>query len=274
MIYHWFKKSRAILVTPLLLALLFAVACGATAEPTSPPPTQAPAAQASPTSAPPQAAAATPGPRLIGAAPVATPTRAPVPVVESGDIEGTVFLMIGSLGNEKMHPRYAAGETHHYGRLLHGKLVEGLGSGGVTPGTAASWRVNEDGTEWTFKLRKGVLFHNGEEATIDDFIFSINRAVDPSKFPDPPGSTMLAEWFFRGEREAEITGPMKSAYPTYSPIPAPCHGSPPGTPEISGQLLSPRACWENPTTSTSRNTKRTRSGPGLCGWWIVHLPSL
>ena len=213
MIYHLFKKSRAILFTPLLLALSLAVACGATTEPTSPPPTQAPAAQAAPTAAPPQAAAATPGPTLIGAAPVATPTRAPVPVVESGNIEGTVVVMIGSLGNEKLHPRYAAGETHHYGRLLHGKLVEGLGSGGVTPGTAESWRVNEDGTEWTFKLRKGVLFHNGEEATIDDFIFSINRAVDPSEFPDPPGSTMLAQWFFRGEREAEVTGPDEVSIP-------------------------------------------------------------
>ena len=219
MVNKWFKKSKVVTLTPLILvilALLFVVACG-TAAPeadtaTSAPPSQAPAAQAAPTTAPPPAGAATPGPTLIGAAPVATPTPAPT-VPPELEITGTVVVMIASFGNEKLHPRYATGEAHHHGRLLHGKLVEGLGGGGVTPGTAVSWRVNEDGTEWTFKLRKGVLFHNGEEATIDDFLFSINRAVDPSEFPDPASSTNISEWFFRGERWAEITGPDEVSIP-------------------------------------------------------------
>ncbi len=39
---------------------------------------------------------------------------------------------------------------------------------------------NKDATTWTMRLRKGVLFHNGREATADDLIFSIRRCVTPS----------------------------------------------------------------------------------------------
>src|SRR5215469_16542835 len=38
---------------------------------------------------------------------------------------------------------------------------------------------NKDATVWTIRLRKGVLFHDGQEATADDLIFSIKRTVNP-----------------------------------------------------------------------------------------------
>lgn len=34
---------------------------------------------------------------------------------------------------------------------------------------------NDDATVWTFKLRKGVVFHNGKEMTASDVIYSMNR---------------------------------------------------------------------------------------------------
>ena len=35
--------------------------------------------------------------------------------------------------------------------------------GNIVPGIAESWEPNPELTAWTFRLRKGVLFHNGRE---------------------------------------------------------------------------------------------------------------
>jgi peptide/nickel transport system substrate-binding protein len=47
------------------------------------------------------------------------------------------------------------------------------------PGLAASWDVSKDAKEWTFRLRKGVKFHNGREMTAEDIKFNMDRAFDP-----------------------------------------------------------------------------------------------
>jgi ABC-type transport system substrate-binding protein len=40
--------------------------------------------------------------------------------------------------------------------------------------------VSEDGTVYTFKLRKGVKFSNGREFTSDDVVYTITRVLDPT----------------------------------------------------------------------------------------------
>jgi len=49
----------------------------------------------------------------------------------------------------------------------------------LQPVLAESWSPNKDGTVWTFKLRKGVKFHNGKMMTADDVVASIDRLADP-----------------------------------------------------------------------------------------------
>jgi peptide/nickel transport system substrate-binding protein len=44
---------------------------------------------------------------------------------------------------------------------------------------AEDWTVSDDGTEWTFKLREGVTFHNGDPFTAEDVVFTYNRSKDP-----------------------------------------------------------------------------------------------
>ena len=43
------------------------------------------------------------------------------------------------------------------------------------PALAESWTTSEDGRSWTFTIRDGVLFHNGEQLTAADVAASLNR---------------------------------------------------------------------------------------------------
>jgi len=49
----------------------------------------------------------------------------------------------------------------------------------LKPVLAESWSPNEDGSVWTFNLRRGVRFHNGQEMTADDVVATFDRLSDP-----------------------------------------------------------------------------------------------
>ena len=44
----------------------------------------------------------------------------------------------------------------------------------VGPELAESWDASDDASEWTFKLRKGVEFHNGKSFEAEDVIATLN----------------------------------------------------------------------------------------------------
>lgn len=49
----------------------------------------------------------------------------------------------------------------------------------IIPDLAESWEISEDGKTYTFKLRKGIKFSNGDNVTAEDFKWSIERAANP-----------------------------------------------------------------------------------------------
>ena len=71
-------------------------------------------------------------------------------------------------------PAAAIGEVVHY------NVLEGLTKinmdGSVTPLLAESWSIEPDGKIYTFKLRKGVKFQDGEAFDATDVKFSFERA--------------------------------------------------------------------------------------------------
>ncbi len=54
-------------------------------------------------------------------------------------------------------------------------LTELQRDGQMNPRLAESWTFSPDLTEWTFKLRQGVKFHDGSPFSADDVVFTINR---------------------------------------------------------------------------------------------------
>ena len=50
--------------------------------------------------------------------------------------------------------------------------------GSIAPWLAEDWTVSDDGTEVVFKIREGVVFHNGDPLTVDDVVYSLNRAIE------------------------------------------------------------------------------------------------
>ena len=49
----------------------------------------------------------------------------------------------------------------------------------AVPAAAESWEVSADGLTWTFHLREGLRWSNGEILTADDFVQSWRRALSP-----------------------------------------------------------------------------------------------
>lgn len=54
-------------------------------------------------------------------------------------------------------------------------LVAMGANGEPTPKLAQSWEASEDQKEWTFKLKEGVTFHNGEKFNADSVVANFNR---------------------------------------------------------------------------------------------------
>ena len=70
------------------------------------------------------------------------------------------------------------------GEVVHMSVLEGLTKinmdGKITPLLAESWATDPDGKVYTFKLRKGVKFHDGETFDSSDVKFSFERAKAPT----------------------------------------------------------------------------------------------
>jgi oligopeptide transport system substrate-binding protein len=69
-------------------------------------------------------------------------------------------------------------EAHILRDLFEG-LVASDADGGTIPGAAESWTISKDGTVYTFKLRQGNTWSNGEPVTADDFVFAFRRLENP-----------------------------------------------------------------------------------------------
>ncbi|MFB3097630.1 MAG: ABC transporter substrate-binding protein [Dehalococcoidia bacterium] len=185
---QWFRSPKALILIPVLLVLLVAVACGSAA-PVDIPSSDPPAVKEQPAvkkDAPKdQPAAAKEKPKDAARAPVAKaePTAVPAMAMKPegtlnvGQKELSVFIGSPRLaGNPQIFVQGTApiGES----LLTVDKNLTAVGM------LAESWEVSADALTWTFNLHRGVQFHKGYgEMTAEDVIFSMNEFGASAKHP-------------------------------------------------------------------------------------------
>jgi peptide/nickel transport system substrate-binding protein len=72
--------------------------------------------------------------------------------------------------------------------LVFSGLTRLAPDGRVIPDLAESWEISDDGTQYTFTLRNGVVWHDGEELTANDVVFTWS-ILNNEEFDGDPGLT-------------------------------------------------------------------------------------
>ena len=165
------KKFLAIMLSVLLVSALF-ISCGNKEEP-APAATTTPAPAA--TTAPETPA---PAPKAV-AEPAAPAPAAPAPVAPAK--EEIVFRISNGAEPESLDPALIQGVPEHriFEALFEGLVAIDPETALAVPGVAESWEVNEDGTQYTFKLREDAVWSDGVPITADDVVYSWLRLLDP-----------------------------------------------------------------------------------------------
>lgn len=130
------------------------------------------------------------------------------------------------------------------GEVVHYNVLEGLTKinmdGSITPLLAESWSIDPDGKSYTFRLRHGVKFSDGEAFSSADVKFSFERAKAPastnkakkavfdniSRIDTPDAHTVIVvlnqadgNFLFRmGENTAVILDPKSAATTATHPV--------------------------------------------------------
>ena len=76
--------------------------------------------------------------------------------------------------------RTTIGDEYIYDNLVFNGLTRMREDLVVEPDLAAGWTFSPDSTQWIFKLRPGVKFHDGTTLAADDVVASFERLFDPA----------------------------------------------------------------------------------------------
>ena len=98
--------------------------------------------------------------------------------------------------NDTLDPAlYTSSLDYLRGRMYYGSLTRLTKNLGYEPELAEEILSNDSATEWTFKIRKGVEFHDGKTLTADDVIYTMNRHLGADSISNSSALVaMVKEW--------------------------------------------------------------------------------
>jgi peptide/nickel transport system substrate-binding protein len=172
-------RKLFVLMSLLVLASMVLAACGGAAPATNPP------------------AAATEPPAAATQPPATGATEAPAATGPKSADPTTFVLAEPGLSIDTLDPALAydnaSGEIifNTYETLV---FYDGEATDKFVPILAESWETSEDGKTWTFKIREGVKFHNGDTMTPTDVAYSFQRGLLQGGTASP--QWLLTEPFF------------------------------------------------------------------------------
>ena len=186
-------------------ALLIIVAALAGCNSSEPTPT------ATPTAAPDPTPTAAPTPTTSMAAPTPTHTPPPAPRAETQSeivarLRSNAESFAYDIGTHGGSVTYAslsdpltfnpplandAGSSGYLGYVFEGLTEISWLNDAIEPALAESWERSDDGTEWTFRLRQDVAWHDGEPFTAHDVTFTFNRIIYNDDIPTADRETFI-----------------------------------------------------------------------------------
>jgi peptide/nickel transport system substrate-binding protein len=179
---------KKLFLIPLIVVLAVSLVLGSCGEPEVPAPAPEPAAAPAPAPSP------EPAP-----APAPEPEPAPPEPAPTGPY-GTLRVAMDDFGEETFDPN---NNIATWGYLFYDSVINWGPDGDLVGEAAESWEISEDGRTWTFHVRKGMTFHNGDPVTSADFLYSINRFMDPDS--TNPWAPRLTENFESNSTPDEYT---------------------------------------------------------------------
>jgi peptide/nickel transport system substrate-binding protein len=155
---------------------------------------------------------ATPPAETQGPQPTSAPGATQPPAVTEPTGQPKVITSIMWQQFIDLDPAYAFNSEQPALNLIYENLVYINPPGSaelLRPGLATSWEANEDATEWTFHLREGVTFQDGEPFNAD----AVKATLDHYQAQEGAGCT----WIWGAVEEVEVVGEytvkMNCSYP-------------------------------------------------------------
>ncbi len=105
------------------------------------------------------------------------------------------------------HVTVSAGTREILFNIFEG-LVKADSEGNIVAAVAEDWKITGEGKVYTFIIRQGMKFHNGEDVTADDVVYSISRCsglLDDGSYTAASTLTSVVSVEKTGEYEVTVT---------------------------------------------------------------------